>query len=167
MLTDFVSGHLWIGSLGEGGSGVPLYQIDIGLRPWLKLNMRAGVIPGGGSQKLMVEIDASNLAPGVYEATILITTTDDSIPQFRVPVELTVTAGGDGQPPVVSVKTAVLRGQASPNAVSVQVEGKEVLDPKTGIWSAAVDVPPVGKTVEATGRDAEGQTRTLRIRVGP
>ena len=84
--------------------------------------------------------------------------------------ELTLTitgGGGDITPPAVAVKTVTLQGKASPNTVSVEVEGNETLDPKSHIWKASVDLPASGKTVEANARNADGATETKRIDIRP
>ncbi len=61
--------------------------------PWLSVDLPSGIVPGGTSTVLTVTVDAADLLPGEYTATIVIVTNDPENPQFVIPVTVTVTGG--------------------------------------------------------------------------
>ncbi|MBD3867002.1 MAG: S8 family serine peptidase [Acidobacteria bacterium] len=62
---------------------------------WMILDPVSGVIPAGGSQVITVNLDATDLAEGIHEATIDFISNDPATPLYQVPVTLNV-----NQPPV-------------------------------------------------------------------
>jgi len=79
-------------------SGLPTF-VDV---PWLSEDPVSGMVPIGGSIAIEVTADATGLAPGVYEAVIVIQTNSGRQPNLTVPVRLIVPAyfvgvnAGDG-----------------------------------------------------------------------
>jgi hypothetical protein len=61
---------------------------------WLSETPLTGTITADSSQTVDLTFDATNLTPGTYSATLVITTNDAGAAQMRLPVTLTVTAGG-------------------------------------------------------------------------
>ena len=70
---------------------------------WLLLDPTSGTIPAGECQDVTVTLDASELAEGIHDATIDLTSNDPSNPLYQVPVTLNV-----NQPPVAMCADAVV-----------------------------------------------------------
>lgn len=71
----------------SGGESCPTIRADV---PWLSLDVTNGTVPADGSLEVAVTVDATELAPGTHQATLLVTTPDPARPEIRVPVHLTV-----------------------------------------------------------------------------
>ncbi|MGH9243492.1 MAG: BACON domain-containing protein, partial [Acidimicrobiales bacterium] len=63
--------------------------------PWLSASPTSGTTPAGGSEAVTVSVDATGLTPGDYSALLCATTNDPAAELVEVPVDLTVTEGGD------------------------------------------------------------------------
>ena len=70
---------------------------------WLLLDPTSGTIPAGECQDVTVTLDASELAEGIHEATIDLTSNDPGNPLYQVPVTLNV-----NQPPVAMCADVVV-----------------------------------------------------------
>jgi len=68
-------------------SGIPTFS-DV---PWITEDPAAGTLPAGGELLVAVTVDASDLAPGVYTADLVIRTDSGRVPDLTVPVQLVVT----------------------------------------------------------------------------
>jgi hypothetical protein len=70
--------------------------------PWVSANPASGSVPPGGSLDIMVSVDTTGLAPGLYRARLALATSDPRNPEVQVPVTLLVPAyrqavnAGDG-----------------------------------------------------------------------
>ncbi|MCQ4163274.1 Ig-like domain-containing protein [Tahibacter harae] len=63
--------------------------------PWLRVQQTAGTTPPGAQAQISVDLDARELAPGLHQANLCVFSNDRTQSLVRVPVALTVTAGGD------------------------------------------------------------------------
>jgi hypothetical protein len=89
-------GNLWVVSQHSGGasqaylvdSGIPSYS-DV---PWLSESLTAGSLAVGSTQDVTISIDASTLTPGVYGATVFVTSDSAKKPTIGVPVKVVVPA---------------------------------------------------------------------------
>jgi len=70
---------------------------------WLLLDPTSGIIPAGECADVTVTMDTSELAEGIHEATIDVTSNDPMTPLYQVPVTLNV-----NQPPVAACADAVV-----------------------------------------------------------
>lgn len=98
------AGNLWMISQSPNtvyliDSGVPAF-VDV---PWLSESPTSGTLTPGAEQQIAVSVDTTGLTPGVYNATIFVTTNSGRIPTLQVPVSLivpayyqAVNAGGSG-----------------------------------------------------------------------
>jgi subtilisin family serine protease len=68
--------------------------------PWLSAAPASGTTAGGETSDVAVSFDATGLAPGGYEAVLCVASNDPASPLVQVPVGLTVTEGGGGEPVV-------------------------------------------------------------------
>ncbi|MBV6647139.1 MAG: choice-of-anchor D domain-containing protein [Cyclobacteriaceae bacterium] len=57
---------------------------------WIEAEQYQGIIPAGESQALTIELDAADLAVGLYEASLLTLSNDPLDPIVEIPVELLV-----------------------------------------------------------------------------
>ncbi len=69
-------------------SGVPAFQ-DV---PWIAEQPASGTLAPGTAESIQLRVDATGLAPGVYEITLFIVTDAGREALLRVPVELVVPA---------------------------------------------------------------------------
>lgn len=88
-----IAGNLWMVDQDPQmayliDSGLPSF-VDV---PWLSSDPTTGTIPVGGSQEIQVTVDTIGLAPGVYEAMLVIQTNSGRNPNVSVPVRLIVPA---------------------------------------------------------------------------
>jgi cytoskeletal protein RodZ len=67
--------------------GCPTIRADV---PWLSEDPTSGTVGPDSSLVVDVMVDATDLVPGTYSATLLISTTDPAHSQLQVPVNLTV-----------------------------------------------------------------------------
>ncbi|MDY0103610.1 MAG: C10 family peptidase [Lentimicrobium sp.] len=67
--------------------------IDPGTATWLSVNQASGTTTAGASTELTVEMDATELTTGIYNATLVINNNSGANPVVNVPVQLTVEAG--------------------------------------------------------------------------
>ena len=58
--------------------------------PWLSESPITGTVPGGGCQEVEVTFDSTGVAPGDYQARLLIVSDDPDTPQVEVPVTMHV-----------------------------------------------------------------------------
>lgn len=63
--------------------------------PWLRVQQTAGTTPPGAQAQIRVDLDASDLKPGLHEANLCVFSNDRTQSLRRVPVALRVTADGD------------------------------------------------------------------------
>jgi hypothetical protein len=77
---------------GTPGEGCPSIRGDV---PWLTVDPSSGSVAGDDATSLTVGIDGGALAPGSYEATLLVTTSDPAVPEVAVTVHVTV------EPPLI------------------------------------------------------------------
>jgi uncharacterized repeat protein (TIGR01451 family) len=73
-------------NVAEGEACYSIYS-DV---PWLAEDPAAGVVAGDTTQPVTVSFDATGLAIGVYQATLMLVTDDPQQALFPVPVTLTV-----------------------------------------------------------------------------
>lgn len=90
-------GNLWMISQSPNmvylvESGVPAFS-DV---PWLSESPQSGTIDPGGSQSVAVTIDTSGMSPGVYAATLFISSNSGRQPTLRIPVSLIISAYRQG-----------------------------------------------------------------------
>ena len=86
-------GNLWMVSQATKmvylmDSGLPSF-VDV---PWLSEAPTSGTVPVGGAVQIQVMVNTTGLAPGVYEAMIVIQTNSRRQPNLSVPVRLIVPA---------------------------------------------------------------------------
>ncbi len=101
------TGNLWVISQTSGGkstaylveSPIPSFS-DV---PWLSESVTSGRLGAGGGQQVDISIDATNLQPGVYGATIFLVTNAAKRSTISIPVKVIVPktrigldAGGSG-----------------------------------------------------------------------
>jgi hypothetical protein len=68
--------------------------IDPGTATWLSVNQASGTTTAGASTELTVEMDATELTAGIYNAILVINNNSEANPVVNVPVQLTVEGGG-------------------------------------------------------------------------
>ncbi len=76
-------------------NGAPAVCSNPGIVPWLSLIPDAGTAIAGASSSVQVDMDASGLAPGLYEANLCIDSSDSNNELMIVPVSMTVISGTD------------------------------------------------------------------------
>ena len=86
-------GNLWTVSQNSGTA----YLIESGLpvfsdAPWLTVTPDSGAVPIDGSTSLSVRLNSTGLAPGVYNAEVIVLTNDPDASAVPVPVTLVVPA---------------------------------------------------------------------------
>jgi choice-of-anchor B domain-containing protein len=64
---------------------------------WLTVEPESGSLPGGQGEQVSVRADASELTPGVYEATLCVATNDEFAMLVPVPVSLEVSEAPPGE----------------------------------------------------------------------
>ena len=87
------AGNLWMVSQNAQTvylveSGVPAF-VNV---PWLSENPSSGSLSPNGTQAIQVQVDATGLAPGVYNATLFIQSNSARQPSLRVPISVLVPA---------------------------------------------------------------------------
>jgi hypothetical protein len=122
----------------RAGEKCPTVRGDV---PWLSVDPTAGSVGPDGSQPVGVHVNASNLAPGTYAATLLVKTTDPVVPEVAVGVHVTVEpakaligVGSAGPVGGVSVTDEDIVAVAPDNSVAMYFDGSDV-----GIGSLAID----------------------------
>lgn len=80
--------------------------LDPSAVPWLSVDLDSGTTPAGAADAIQVTLDSSGLDPGVYPASLCITTDDPLRPLLVVPVELGVT--GPPGPGVLAAEPGVV-----------------------------------------------------------
>src|SRR5205085_9848893 len=60
--------------------------------PWLSENPASDTVPPDSNKQVDVKFDATNLAVGDYNATLIVSTNDSGAAQFNIPVTLHVVA---------------------------------------------------------------------------
>jgi hypothetical protein len=68
---------------------------DVTLVPWLSVDPTSGITTVGQTSPVDVEVDATGLAEGDYEAVLCVETNDPAAPLVVVPVSLTVAGEPD------------------------------------------------------------------------
>lgn len=63
---------------------------DCTLPGWLRIDPMAGSVTAGESETIDVNLNATGLVPGDYDATLCLDSNDPSMPQLAVPIGLTV-----------------------------------------------------------------------------
>jgi N-acetylneuraminic acid mutarotase len=85
-LTSFgVTGRTFFHDIVD--EGCPTIRADV---PWLSEDPTSGTVGPDSSLVVDVMVDATDLVPGTYTATLLISTTDPAHAELRVPVTVTV-----------------------------------------------------------------------------
>ena len=92
-----VVGNLWAVGQNSGNA----YLIDSGLPsfsdvPWLEVTPIEGTIAPDGAEDLVITVDSTGLAPGVYRAIVVVLTNDPDSSAIQVPVTLVVPAYQQG-----------------------------------------------------------------------
>jgi hypothetical protein len=103
--------HYELGGIGPGTQAeitqayaaaddlVELQQVvDQAMQLWVTVEPAAGTVPAGGSADLTVTLDASDLEPGSYAASLFIHSNDPARPVVTVPISLTVLARSGEEP---------------------------------------------------------------------
>lgn len=118
---DILTGHATVvGQLGDGSqhyalaiaSGAPCAPpTEV---PWLSPAPASGSVSPGESQKVAVELDASDLVAGTYRADLCVGSNDPVRPLAAVPVTLTVTGDGTPTPTPSATPTATPSPTATP-----------------------------------------------------
>jgi N-acetylneuraminic acid mutarotase len=101
-LTSFgVTGRTFFHDTGD--EGCPTIRADV---PWLSEDPTSGTVGPDSSLVVDVMVDATDLDPGTYSATLLISTTDPAHSQLQVPVNVTV-----GEPAEITLTADGRRSQ--------------------------------------------------------
>ena len=83
---------LFTSFIGNGSGGGFSYS-RVETAPWLTSSLRAGSVEPGGSQDVVLTIDASDLVDGSYTAYLLFSSNAADRGTLRVPIELDITGG--------------------------------------------------------------------------
>jgi subtilisin family serine protease len=90
-------GNLWMVSQGNDGSPNTVYLIDSGVPAfsdvtWLSESPASGTLAPGGSATIDVTANTAGLEPGVYGATIVLSSNSGRQPRISIPVSLVAPA---------------------------------------------------------------------------
>lgn len=119
--------------------------------PWLSVTpVTSGTTLGGSSSNVDVNLNAAGLSPGVYEASLCITSNDPVNPLVVVPVTLEVPLGADG---------AIVEG-------TVQGLGYCSADPQA-LAGATVQIVGANNTYSVTTNASGYYSQILNINEGP
>jgi subtilisin family serine protease len=94
---------------------------------WLSVSPSGGTIPAGGSQPVTVTLNAAELADGVHEAFIDVSSNDPYTPRLSLPVSLNV---GLVEPTMIAFHPETLNLSSRGRCVRVLVELPAGLDPR-------------------------------------
>jgi subtilisin family serine protease len=94
---------------------------------WLTVDPSGGTVPAGGSQPLLVRLNAAGLEDGVHEAFIDVSSNDPYTPKLSVPVRLNA---GLVEPTMVAFEPETLNLSSNGGCVKVVVELPAGLDPR-------------------------------------
>ena len=102
--------------------------------PWLSENPTSGSIPPGGSAEVQIRANSTGLAPGDYNANVIVSSNDPNHPDTTMPVTLTVL----GNDPEISVSPTSIEetlgvGDSTDVTITISNVGLSNL-----IWSAAI-----------------------------
>jgi hypothetical protein len=81
-------GNWMVRGLGTHQAGACAAPTDV---PWLSVSPVSGSTPAGATTTVDVTIDATGLAPGIYQGFLCVNSNDPDTPLVQVPVDLTVT----------------------------------------------------------------------------
>jgi len=104
-------------------------NLAIGIKPipdWMLLSPTGGTIPAGGSQQVIVSLNAAGLDDGLHQGTIDLSSNDPYTPFVQVPVSLNV---GLVAPTMVNFDPDVLNLQSNGKCVKIVLELPAGLDP--------------------------------------
>ncbi len=85
---DFVEQSDWAPDEGKGTIN-PYHDVA-----WLVADPAVGTVPPGSDLDVTVTADSAGLEPGFYQAELVVKSNDPLLPDFPVPVTLTVIEGG-------------------------------------------------------------------------
>jgi hypothetical protein len=119
--------------------------------PWLSADWAAATVPPGESKDLIVHFDAFGLAGGAYEASVVLSSNDPSIPKLAIPADLQVIGAADIELSTKAIDFGPLFiGATLERPLSVTNVGTDLLtvsevsldhaDFETGITSFTLDV---------------------------
>lgn len=146
----------------SGTAGAPACELP----DWIAVNPTAGSIAAGDDEAVTVSLDATNLTPGQYEASICIASNDPANPLVVVPVTLEVPLGADG---AIVEGTVESQGYCSADAsalagAAVQITGANdvynVVTDANGHYQVIMHIDESPVTVAVTAADHIGASET-------
>ncbi|MEL7002219.1 MAG: T9SS type A sorting domain-containing protein, partial [Bacteroidota bacterium] len=90
-----------------------------GTAEWITIDAFSGTIPAGTSQNIEVNLDATTLVSGLYQATVQITSDNLTTPELNVPVALEVTNGPGVFINPDSITTTLVVGQVTDEVLTI------------------------------------------------
>ncbi len=140
-----------IDSISNGHEGwyVDAFELDDRPLDWIGASAPVGVVNPGASEEATITVDATGIPAGTYQTEVALISDDPSLPDVRVPVNLTVTPGARLALEPTTLAAVVCEGQSRTYPVTIRNIGIGTLS-----WSvtSSTDVEHVEPPSSDTGQ---------------
>jgi hypothetical protein len=114
--------------------------------PWLSASPNSGSLTGGNSANVSVNVDATGLASGNYEALLCVNSNDPTNPIVEIPVSLDVTGPAEIDVDPTSISMTLETGDSDSTNLLISNLGESILN-----WEVDESASSAGMILRASG----------------